>query len=63
MTEWQALIAGFAFYLVIEGLMPFLNPGGFKRALAIMLQMPDHQIRKFGAVMLVVGIILLFSIK
>ena len=63
MSEWQALLAGFGFYLLLEGLMPFLNPSGFKRALAMMQALPDQQIRKFGGLMLVVGIILLFSIK
>lgn len=63
MSEWQALFAGIAFYLILEGLMPFFNPAGFKRLLAMMIDLPDDQIRKFGAVMLVVGVILLFSIK
>ncbi len=63
MSEWQALIAGFAFYLILEGLMPFFNPDGFRRAIAMMLQFSDDQLRKFGAVMMIVGVILLFSIK
>jgi uncharacterized protein YjeT (DUF2065 family) len=63
MSEWQALAAGFAFYLILEGLMPFFNPSGFKRMLAISLQVPDKQLRNFGGVMLIVGLILLFSIK
>ena len=63
MSEWQALIAGFGFYLLLEGLMPFLNPGGFKKVLSMMQDLPDQQIRRLGALMLVVGIILLFSIK
>ena len=63
MSEWQALAAGFAFYLILEGVMPFFNPGGFKRAMSVMLELSDEQLRKFGAVMMVVGIILLFWIK
>jgi len=63
MSEWQALIAGFAFYLILEGLMPFFNPSGFKRMLVMSLQASDKQLRGFGAVMLFVGVILLFSVK
>ena len=63
MSEWQALAAGFAFYLILEGLMPFLNPQGFKRAILMMAGLSDDNLRKFGLVMLVVGVILLFSIK
>jgi len=63
MSEWGALLAGFAFYLILEGLMPFFNPSGFKRLLATSLQLTDDQLRKFGAVMLILGVILLFSVK
>ncbi|MBX2849384.1 MAG: DUF2065 domain-containing protein [Acidiferrobacterales bacterium] len=63
MSEWQALLAGVGFYLILEGLLPFLNPGGFKRVLLMMQDLPEEHIRKFGAVMLVVGIIVLFSVK
>lgn len=63
MSEWSALVAGFAFYLILEGLMPFFNPSGFKRLLAMSLQISDEQMRKYGAVMLILGVILLFSVK
>jgi len=63
MSEWQALGAGFAFYLILEGLMPFFNPSGFKRALETSLQFTDKQFRSFGGIMLILGVILLFSIK
>ena len=31
--DWNDLWAAFALYLVLEGLLPFLNPGGTKRTL------------------------------
>jgi uncharacterized protein YjeT (DUF2065 family) len=55
--------AGFAFYLILEGLMPFFNPSGFKRLLAMMQLVTDSQVRNFGALMLFLGFILLFSIS
>ena len=63
MSEWQALGAGFAFYLIIEGLMPFFNPAAFKRMLAMSEHLSEESLRKFGAGMLIAGLILLFSIK
>ena len=63
MSEWQALVAGFAFYLIIEGLLPFFNPSGFKRFLAMSQELTESQLRGFGAVMLVLGLVLLFSVK
>ena len=29
--DWNDLWAAFALYLVLEGIIPFLNPGGAKR--------------------------------
>lgn len=63
MTEWQALAAGIAFYLILEGLMPFFNPSGFKRMLLMAQESTDGQLRGFGAVMLILGLVLLFSVK
>lgn len=63
MSEWQALGAGFAFYLILEGLLPFFNPVGFKKAMMVMMQTEERHLRQFGGVMIVCGLILLFSIK
>jgi uncharacterized protein YjeT (DUF2065 family) len=43
MIAWSDLLAAIALYLVLEGIMPFLNPAGMKRAFAIMTQIPDQQ--------------------
>lgn len=63
MSEWQALAAGFAFYLILEGLLPFFNPGGFRRYLIQVLEMNEKQLRSMGAVMMVLGLALLFAVK
>jgi uncharacterized protein YjeT (DUF2065 family) len=63
MSEWQALAAGFAFYLILEGLLPFFNPRGLKRFMAMSQDMSDNQLRTFGGVMLILGLLLLFSVK
>jgi len=63
MSEWQALAAGFAFYLILEGLLPFFNPPSFKQAMAMMIQMSDRQLRWVGGSMMAVGLIILFSVK
>lgn len=63
MSEWQALIAGFAFYLILEGLLPFFNPRGLKRFMAMSQDLTEGQLRVFGAFMLIAGMLLLFSVK
>jgi hypothetical protein len=52
-----------ALMLIIEGIMPFLNPRVFKRALLQMATMPDKQIRIFGLFSMVLGLIFLYWIN
>lgn len=51
---WVAL----ALVLVIEGLLPFLNPSGWRAAMQRALQLSDGQIRFFGLVCLLGGTLL-----
>jgi hypothetical protein len=45
---------------VIEGLLPFLSPGGWRRLFAQLLQLQDGQIRFFGLCTVLVGLVLLW---
>jgi uncharacterized protein len=63
MIAWSDLLAAFALYLVLEGIMPFLNPAGMKRAFAIMLQIPDQQLRFGGLGAIVAGLVLLVIVR
>ncbi|EEF79120.1 hypothetical protein LP43_2556 [Methylophaga thiooxydans] len=49
--------------LVIEGIMPFLNPTVFKRALLQMAAMPDRQVRLIGFFSMLAGLIFLYWIN
>jgi uncharacterized protein YjeT (DUF2065 family) len=53
---WAAL----ALVLVIEGLMPFLSPSGWKRTFAQIIQLSDGQIRFFGLCSVLLGLFLLW---
>ncbi len=63
MIEWQDLLAALALVLVFEGIMPFLNPGGLRKMLAVIDGLTDRQLRIFGALSMAVGLILLYFIK
>lgn len=52
------LLLAFALVLVIEGLLPALNPGGWRRAVEQLSALPDRNIRRFGVVMIIVGALL-----
>jgi uncharacterized protein len=50
---WLAL----ALVLVLEGLMPFLSPTGWRRMFEQVLKMNDGQIRFFGLCSVVLGLV------
>ena len=61
--EWNDLWAACALYLVLEGLVPFANPGGMKRALAQLSQLDDRVLRVAGLLSMVAGAVLLYFVR
>jgi uncharacterized protein YjeT (DUF2065 family) len=61
--EWSDLWAAFALYLVLEGLMPFANPNGMKRALAQLSQLDERMLRIAGLVSMIAGAVLLYFVR
>jgi uncharacterized protein YjeT (DUF2065 family) len=60
---WSDLLAGIAFYLIIEGLFPFAMPDAWRRALHQLAGFQDHQLRSFGLGVVLAGLALLFFIR
>jgi uncharacterized protein YjeT (DUF2065 family) len=60
---WHDLLAAVALVLVIEGIMPFLNPAGVRRALLLISQMSDSTLRFVGLTSMLLGVFLLYLIK
>lgn len=60
---WVDLLAALALVLVIEGLMPFLSPAGFKRTMGQISQMPDRNLRTIGLVSMIAGVVLLYLVR
>ena len=60
---WNDLFTAVALLLVLEGLMPFLNPAGFKRALIQVAALSDGVLRGFGFVSIAVGLLLLWWLR
>jgi uncharacterized protein YjeT (DUF2065 family) len=46
--------------LVLEGLMPFLSPRGFRRTLAAVTQSDDRTLRIAGLASMLAGVLLLY---
>ena len=63
MFEWPDLLAALAIFLVLEGIVPFLDPARMKRALLQLIQVPDSQLRIAGLGSIVVGLALLVFVR
>ena len=61
--EWGDLFAALALYLVIEGLLPFVSPAGWRRSLALLGRLSDAQLRVFGLTIVVSGLALLLAVR
>ncbi|MCA3240208.1 MAG: DUF2065 domain-containing protein [Rubrivivax sp.] len=55
----DALIGALALMLIAEGLLPFINPRGWRSMFERATQMSDGQIRFIGLISLGVGLLLL----
>lgn len=61
--DWTDLFAALALYLIIEGLMPFASPAGWRRSVELMRQFSDGQLRMLGLVMMIAGLALLLLVR
>ncbi len=55
----EALLGALALMLLIEGLMPVINPGAWRRAFEQALKLSDGQIRFVGVCSVLAGCVLL----
>ena len=60
---WADLLAGLAFYLIFEGLFPFVAPQQWRRSLAALADLNEGRLRLVGLAAVIVGLVLLFSVR
>jgi uncharacterized protein YjeT (DUF2065 family) len=61
--DWGDLLTAFALYLVIEGLLPFVSPRNWKQSVAMIAQLGDKQLRIFGLISMLAGVMLLAFVR
>lgn len=61
--SFQDLFAAVALMLVIEGMLPFLNPGRFRGLLRRLDEMDDRMVRIGGFVSMMLGLVLLAIVR
>ena len=59
---WNELWVAFALILVIEGIMPFLNPTTWRQTLRKVSEMDDKTLRLIGLSNMIFGVILLYLV-
>ena len=59
---WQDLGVGFALFLIIEGVVPFINPAGLRAVLQAIDQLSDQQLRFAGFTSMLLGLLLLYIV-
>lgn len=57
---WQDFAVAVSLVLVIEGILPFLSPSGYRRAAVMAATMSDQAVRMLGLGSMLVGIGLLY---
>jgi uncharacterized protein YjeT (DUF2065 family) len=60
---WQDLWAALALMLVIEGILPFANPRGFRRMMQMVGEMDDKALRNGGLFTMLAGLVLLYLVR
>jgi uncharacterized protein YjeT (DUF2065 family) len=61
--DWDALWAACALVLVIEGVFPFVSPGGWKRTFARALELDDGKLRFFGLCSMLLGLVVFWVVS
>ncbi|HSS63252.1 MAG TPA: DUF2065 domain-containing protein [Gammaproteobacteria bacterium] len=60
---FQDLLTAVALLLIIEGVIPFLNPPGLRKALLTVSQLSDGVLRFGGLTCMVLGCLLLYAVR
>lgn len=60
---WRELVAAICLMLVIEGIMPFLNPARWRRLVTTMTGIDDGPLRLAGFASMIVGTLMLYLIN
>lgn len=61
--NWHDFMAALALVLILEGLVPFFSPRGYKSMVQQMAAMPEQMLRNVGLVLMIVGLICLYLIR
>jgi hypothetical protein len=61
--QWSDLLAALALVLILEGILPFLNPGRYRKMLEMLEHISDIQLRSIGFTIMLAGAIMLTLVR
>jgi uncharacterized protein YjeT (DUF2065 family) len=61
--NWADLGAALALVLILEGLIPFISPRGYRNMVQQMAAMPEKTLRNVGLVLIFTGLVLLLLVR
>lgn len=60
---WSELLTALALLFVLEGLLPFLSPRGYRHSVSQLLQLGDRQLRMIGLGSMLAGVVMLYLVR
>ena len=60
---WTELLTALALVFVLEGLIPFLSPDGYKRYVAQIVELPSASLRWIGLGSMLLGVVMLYATR
>ncbi len=61
--NWGDLLAALALVMIIEGLIPFISPRGYKNTMQQLTAMPESTLRSIGFGLLLCGVVFLYLVR
>ncbi len=55
----KELLIGVSFFLIFEGLIPFISPSWFKKSTILMGEINESTLRFLGLFLIIIGVIIL----
>ena len=60
---WQEIFTAFSLFLIIEGMVPFVGPSFYRKAVVKIAQMDDNGLRLTGLTVASIGIVILYIVR
>jgi len=61
--NWHDLLTALALVLIVEGIIPFVNPAGLRKTLELIGKLNDGQLRTIGMISMALGLVMLFFVR